>query len=86
MVTSDLLTITGLAVVTGIIVEVIKRAWQPTTEALSRFGPLLSLVVAVVIGIPTALYTGNDLVQALLTALLAGATASGLYDAVTSQK
>ncbi len=84
MVTSDLLTVVGLAVVVGILVEVIKRAWQPPEETIKRFGPLLALLVALAVGVPAAVYLSANPVQAVLTAVLAGASASGLYDSASS--
>lgn len=78
MATQDLLTVAGLGVATSLIVSVITRA-APSIDT-QRFGPLLALGVALLIAVPTAIYLGADPIQALLTALIAGTSASGIYD------
>ena len=82
MATQDLLTVAGLGVATTLIVAVITRA-APTFDT-QRFGPLLALGVALLIAIPTAIYLGADPVQAVLTALIAGTSAAGVYDVTKS--
>jgi hypothetical protein len=83
MAPAEILTVGGAAVVVGILTEVLKRVWKPTDEQLDRFGPFLSLVVALVIVVPTGILNGQDVIQSALTAILAGATAAGLYDLTT---
>lgn len=80
MSTADLLTVAGLSIVTTLIVKIITSAWKPTADQIDRFGPLLAVVVALVVAIPAALYTGADPIQAVLTALIAGSSAAGIYD------
>jgi hypothetical protein len=86
----SLLTISGLTVVTGLIVEAIKRAANLGADIVSRFGPLLSMSVGIVLGlIAVFILNGADVTpetifQAVLTGIFSGAAASGLYDAFTS--
>lgn len=80
MTTADLLTVAGLAIATTLVVKIITSAWKPTVEQLDRFGPLLAVGVALLLGVPAALYLGSDPVQAVLTGLIAGASAAGIYD------
>ena len=83
---SDLLTVGGLTVVVAIVVEVIKRAAAMTDAAIERFGPLMAVVVGVIVGGGVALYQAQDVAQAVLVGLLAGASAMGLSDLIGSAK
>lgn len=76
----EVLTFAGASIVVAVIFQAIKAAWQPTDAALKRFGPLLSLGVGIVVVVPFAAYQGADLVAGALVGLMAGASASGLYD------
>jgi hypothetical protein len=81
--TTDALTsFVGLTAITVVIVEVIMRALQPSAEKRDRFGPLLAIGIAVVIGVGAALYTNQDPVQAAITGLFAGLAAMGSYKAI----
>jgi hypothetical protein len=77
--TTELLTLGGVAIVVTILTEVIKRALAMSDEAVARFGPLLSVVLGVAIGLGAAFYQAADLLSGVLTGLLAGASASGIY-------
>jgi len=82
-----LVTLGGAAVVTAMITQLIKRVWQPTPEQADRFLPLVSVLVGIVVVIVASLATGGataaNLVQALVTGLFAGFSASGLYDTIS---
>jgi hypothetical protein len=87
---SALLTITGVTIVTVIIVEVIKRALQMSSAALDRWGPLVSIGVASVLAL-LALFvvngtaiSGESVLQAFLVGIMGGAAASGIYGTVKS--
>ncbi len=86
MVTADLLTIAGAAIVVSILVEVIKRLFTLDDAAITRFGPALAVVIGLVIGGGASLYQSADLVQGLLTGLLAGASSMGLYNGVQTAR
>jgi len=76
-------TVAGAAMVTAIIVEVIVRA-AGNSFSVDRFGPLLAILVGIAVtvfatatlGIGTSLTYG----QAVLTGLIAGASAMGIHD------
>ena len=76
---NELLTLAGAAIVVTILTEVIKRALALTEEAVTRFGPLISVVLGVAVTVGAGITQGADLVSAALTGLLAGASASGIY-------
>ena len=82
--TTDLLTVAGATVVVSIIVGVVLRALNLSPESKDRFGPLIAIGIGVVVVGAAALYSGADIGQALLTGLLAGSAAMGLYDTVKS--
>lgn len=87
----SLLTISGLTVVTAILVESIKRAAALPEEMVARFGPLLSMSIGVLLGLITVFIlnglsvNAEAIFQAILTGIFAGAAASGLYDVFTSK-
>lgn len=78
MATADLLTVAGLAVATTLVTQIITHAWSSFDT--QRFGPLLAVGVALLLAIPASLYLGSDPFQAVLTALIAGSSAAGIYD------
>ena len=76
---SELLTLGGAVVVVTIIVEVVKRALAMSEEQITRFGPFLAIVVGVATTLGAAVAQAAPLDAAVLTGLLAGASASGIY-------
>lgn len=80
MAINELLTLGGAAIIVTIVVEVIKRALAMSEAAITRFGPLLAVVVGIVTaGLAAVSLPGSDISSAILTGLLAGASASGIY-------
>lgn len=79
MTVADLLTLGGAAAIVTIIVEVIKRAAALNDAQIARFGPLMSVVVGMVVTIGAAFAQSAPYDEAVLTGLLAGAAASGIY-------
>lgn len=77
-----LLTVGGLGFIVTIITEVIMRAWQPTDEVKGRFGPIIAIGVALVFAVLAAISTHVDVFQAVLVAIVTGATSMGIYDTV----
>lgn len=81
-----LTTITGLALVTGLIVPVIRKVLALSGEVMDRFGAVLSIGVAVVLallaGIVLGATDGVNLFQDALNGLVAGLAAAGGYDVV----
>jgi len=75
----ELLTLGGATIVVTIVVEVIKRALAMSEAAVTRFGPLLAVGVGVLVVTAAAFAQGARLDAAILTGLLAGAAASGIY-------
>lgn len=82
-----LTTVAGLALVTGMIVFVIRKAAALSGAAMDRFGALLSVAVAIVLAIVAGVVTGStagiDVVQGVLNGLVAGLAASGGYDVLS---
>jgi hypothetical protein len=76
---SELLTLGGAVVVVTIVVEVIKRALAMDEAAITRFGPFLAIAVGIVTTCAAAVAQTAPLDAAVLTGLLAGASASGIY-------
>lgn len=84
---NTLLTVAGLTPLVSIIVEVVIRALAWTGATKDRFGPLLAIVTAIVVVIPAVLLVGPDgttVYAAIVSAVIAGAGAMGVHDAVTS--
>lgn len=82
---SALLTISGVSIVTVIVMEVIKRAAALTDDDTKRWGPLMSVGIATVLAI-LALFvlngtsiSGEAILQAVLVGVMGGAAASGIY-------
>lgn len=76
-------TVAGCAAVTAIIVEVIIRA-AGAGFSVDRFGPLLALGIGILVAVlataALGIGTSQTFGQAVLTGLLAGASAMGLHD------
>ena len=81
----DVLTVAGATVVILILVGALKAAWPAFDSA--RFGALVSIafgILLVALANATAIAEVRlDWGTAILTGILAGASASGLYDAGT---
>lgn len=81
-----LTTVAGLALVTGLVVILIRNAWRPTPEQSDRFLPVVSVGVGVALAIIASLVLGLtqsvDLFQAVINGLVAGLGASGGYDLI----
>jgi hypothetical protein len=82
---SALLTITGVSVVTVIIMEIVKRAAQMSEASVKRWGPLLAVGIATVLAV-LALFVingtaidGESVLQAILTGIMGGAASAGIY-------
>jgi len=86
----SLLTVTGLTVTTGIVVEVIKRTLNMAKATSERFAPILAIGVGVVLALVAAAVIGSGLtaesvLTGILTGIFAGAAASGIYDVLSSR-
>jgi bacteriorhodopsin len=83
-----LLSVGGAAVLTSILVEILKRAWNPSEEIRDRFLPLVSVLVGIGVVLLAVFGLGvggrAEIVQAIITGIFAGVTASGLYALATS--
>jgi hypothetical protein len=81
---SALTTVAGLALVTGIIVAVIRKAGNLSGEAMDRWGALISITVGIVLALVGSfafdLIGRLDLLQAVLNGLFGGLAASGGFD------
>lgn len=80
---ADILGLGGASVIVTIIVEVILRAWNPDDASKNRFGPLVALVIGVVVVVLFAVLQAAPIANAILTGLLAGASAMGIQNVVT---
>lgn len=67
-----------LAPLTTGIIEVVKQ----TLNIDTRYLPILSLLVGILVAVAIALGTGQDVVQFVLVGTVGGLSASGLYDQV----
>ena len=76
---ADLLTLGGAAIIVTIVVEVVKRTLAMTEAQITRFGPLLAIVIGIAATVGASIAQNAPLDAAILTGLLAGATASGVY-------
>jgi hypothetical protein len=81
-----LTTIGGLALVTAMVVFIVRKAGNLSGQFMDRFGALMAVAIAValalVAGVVLHFTAGTDLVQAALNGLVAGLAASGGYDVV----
>lgn len=64
------------------ITAVITTTLGLTDNEKARFGPLISITVGVIAAGSASVYTGTDLFAGVLTGVLAGLTASGLFDTI----
>ncbi len=76
---NDLLTLSGATIVITILVEVIKRALAFNDVQTTRFGPVLSIGIGLIILVAAAASQHADIAAAALTGLIAGASSSGVY-------
>ncbi len=87
---SQAVTFGGASIIVGILVEVIKRLFGWDDATVKRFGPVVAIIVGVVL-VEVLLFAQGSLgdssaiAAGAITGLLAGAAASGLYDAATSK-
>lgn len=79
---ADLLTLVGAIPPTVLLVEVLKRTAALPDQVAARFLPVVSLVVGIVVVEFGVLFTGSSAyAQGILTGILAGGAAAGIYDA-----
>lgn len=88
---SLLTTFIGISLITGILSEAVKRAWDPSPELQDRWMPILNLGLGIVLGIVGAIFVPDAVTRATLlngavVGLFGGAAAGGLYDAVRGFK
>jgi hypothetical protein len=76
---SELLTLGGAVVVVTIITEVVKRTLAMSEAQITRFGPLLAVLLGIAATCGAAVAQSADIPSAVLTGLLAGASAAGIY-------
>jgi sugar phosphate permease len=81
-----LTTVAGLALVTGIIVYIIRKTANLSGAQMDRFGAAISMGVGIVLAIlatlALGLVDGVNLMQAVLNGLFAGLAASGGFDVI----
>lgn len=77
----------GIVAVVTIMVEVIKRAANWSSETTARFAPLLAVIFGAILGLafylgagPGSPWVARDALVALLFGFVQGASAVGLYD------
>ena len=81
----DVLTFGGASAVVVVLLQAIKAVWQPSPEAIGRYGPVLAIAVGVLVVVLFALVTpGAVIASAILTGLFAGAAAGGIYSVAKS--
>lgn len=76
---SELLTLGGAVVVVTIVTEVVKRTLNMSEAQITRFGPLLAVIVGIIATCGAAFAQNAAYDAAILTGLLAGASAAGIY-------
>lgn len=64
------------------LVEVLKQA----KDIESRYAPLASLVIGLVLSVGSAVLLGQELATSVIVGLIAGLSASGLYDVSSLRK
>lgn len=84
---SLLTSVVGIALITGVVVEAIKRATNPTPDAQDRWLPLANLIIGALLGIVGAVLVPDDVTRqsiatGIITGFFGGASAGGLYDAI----
>ena len=76
----------GASVLVSLLVEVVKRAWDPPADVQDRFMPIIAMVIGVVVVVAATMLLGpvdGELIgNAVLTGVFSGLAACGLYDAV----
>lgn len=81
-----LTTFGGASALTLVLVEVLKRAWNPDPATGERFLPLLSIAIGIFVVLLGAFGLGllgrAEIVQAIVTGIFAGVSASGTYDLI----
>lgn len=77
---ADLLTLAGLSAATTLVFSVVKRLWQPSAEALDRFGPAVAIALGLMLGGGAGLVAHGDLAQAAINGVLAGLSSMGMYN------
>lgn len=83
-----LTTVAGAALLTTALAEVFKRVWKPAPDQRDRFMPLIALAIGVAV-VEIAMFglgigTRLDIVQGLITGLMAGFGSSGIYDVMNN--
>lgn len=80
---SDLLTVGGASAIVLILLQVIKPALGLSPQAWDRFGALIAIGFGALIVVLGDLALGSPVhyLQAVIVGILAGAAASGFYDA-----
>lgn len=85
-----LTTVAGLAIVTAILVGVVRKAAKLSGEAMDQWGAVLSMGIAVVLAIVASLTLGiaggTDLFQAILNGIFGGLAASGGFDVLNGAR
>lgn len=85
---SEAITLGGATILVSVLVEVLKRSLAWGQAQVDRFGPLVAVVVGILVVVLLAAAMGNlagpdpaqAVASAIITGVLAGAAASGLYD------
>jgi hypothetical protein len=80
----DVLGVAGASIVVTIIVQSLIAAWSPTAAQKDRFGPFLALATGVAVVCFFAATQGQPMDAAVLTGIIAGASAMGIHDTVDS--
>jgi hypothetical protein len=81
-----LLGVPGATILTSLLAEVIKRAWDPPADIQDRFMPLVAIAIGVTVVFFATfildLFTRADIGMAIINGIFAGLAACGLYDTV----
>lgn len=77
---ASLLTLGGLAAAVAIVFEAIKRMAGFSPAFMDRFGPLMAIALGIALGGGAAFLQHADIVQAVINGVLAGLSATGLYN------
>lgn len=83
---SQFLGIAGAGALINVVLEAVKRAAQWTQETTERLAPLVSLLLGILIFVPYTILAppvdvtaGIAIMQAIITGIVAGGTAAGIY-------